>query len=197
MRLPYHLPLLVEFSRRLGRADIPHLIGGSIASSLYGDYRLTNDVDLELQISGERVDGLVEVLGEPFSVSRGEIEDALRDPGPFASFQVLHTDEVFKFDCFLHGRAPFDAEAFARSQVYDFPPYGSLRFASAEHIFVQKLRWFDLGRRTSERQWRDLVGIARAAQTFDRTLATRWASSVDLADLAAETLAEADAREAE
>lgn len=122
---------------------------------------------------------------------------AIQDRAEFASCQVMHMEEAFKFDLLIADRTPIDAEAQARALPFDIGAGAPILTACPEHIFVLKLRCYDATRRQSERQWRDLFEIARVSRDMDRALIARWSAEFDLASLAAEILAEADAREEE
>jgi hypothetical protein len=53
-----------------------------------------------------------------------------------------------------------------------------LEVLSAENILPQKLRWYRLGGETSERQWRDVIGIVRVqAGWLDASYLKRGAGS--------------------
>ena len=47
---------------RLDRAGIPHHFGGSLASSIHGFHRTTNDVDLIVQVSPSALGALIAAL---------------------------------------------------------------------------------------------------------------------------------------
>ena len=79
------------------------------------------------------------------------MRSALADRAEFAMFQVLNMDEAFKFDLFIAGRTPLDAVAQTRAIRVSLGAGEPILTACAEHIFVLKLRWYDAGRRASER----------------------------------------------
>jgi hypothetical protein len=61
-----------------------------------------------------------------------------------------------------------------------------------EDILLQKLRWYGRGGETSERQWRDILGIIRVqAQRLDREYLRVNAPVLGVADLLARALREA------
>ena len=56
---------LLLFPRRLEQAGLQYMITGGLAAILYGEPRLTRDIDLVLQISPEQVDRLPSVFPTP------------------------------------------------------------------------------------------------------------------------------------
>jgi hypothetical protein len=51
-------------------------------------------------------------------------------------------------------------------------------------VLLQKLRWFELGNRVSERQWRDIVALIRiSAGRLDLEYVTRTAEPARLGEL--------------
>ena len=55
---PQPLALVTEVARVLDGLAIPYAVGGSYASSLYGEPRFTRDADLIVGLSLDRVDAL-------------------------------------------------------------------------------------------------------------------------------------------
>jgi len=63
---------------------------------------------------------------------------------------------------------------------------------TAEHTVLRKLEWFRRGGETSERQWRDVVGVLRAqGRRIDREELTAWAGRLGVSDLLQRVLDEA------
>lgn len=58
--------------------------------------------------------------------------------------------------------------------------------AKAEDALLRKLRWFRSGGGVSDRQWRDVVGVAkRTGVRLDDVYLDRWATKIGVADLLA------------
>ncbi len=69
---------------------------------------------------------------------------------------------------------------------------GALYAASLEDSLLRKLVWFRLGGEVSDRQWRDVLGLVRAAPTdLDRAYLEHWASDLAVRDLLAQALEQA------
>jgi hypothetical protein len=67
-----------------------------------------------------------------------------------------------------------------------------LYFASPEDTVLAKLDWFRKGGGTSDRQWRDLLGVLKVqAVALDRTYLNHWARELGVNDLLSRALEEA------
>ena len=65
--------------------DVPYLIGGSLASAVYGAVRTTMDVDLVAELRMEHVESLLSALGDAFYVDAGMIHQAIQSRGSFTA----------------------------------------------------------------------------------------------------------------
>ena len=176
---------IIRLCKRLKEAGIPYVIGGSVASGLWGEPRQTNDVDVEIWVSSESAEVFLSAFDASYLVSRTELMEALESQRPFRSVQVLDSKDILKFDCFLQAFSEIDQEMFDHSVML---PFGGteVRVACAEHILVQKLRWYDLGNRVSERQWRDIAGIIAVMPDLRWNLIERWATEYGVGSLVSE-----------
>lgn len=171
----------------LERLGVEYLVGGSLASSVHGRPRATQDVDLVARIAGAHVDAFVAALSDDFYVDADMIHDAIRRR---ASFNVVHLESMLKVDIFV-----FSGDDLAREEMkrrVSVPLRSKLVwFASAEDIVIQKLDWYRKGEGISERQWRDAVGVvAVQGERFDADYARRWAKHLELDELLERVLAE-------
>ncbi len=144
----------------LDRLGVPYLVGGSLASSLHGIPRATQDVDLVADLAEEAVSGFVAALEGDFYVDEGMVREAVRRR---ASFNVIEFETMFKLDVFVVGRDVVTRTEMVRRQTV---PVGeeagqTLVVASAEDIILQKLAWYRLGGGVSERQWLDVLGVLK------------------------------------
>ena len=93
-----------------------------------------------------------------------------------------------------HLDGPFQQSQLARAQrqAFELEKEMSANFASAEDTILSKLEWYRLGGETSERQWRDVLGILKTrAADVDLEYLKRWARDLDVTDLLDRALTEA------
>ena len=149
--------LVTEVLENLG---IPYLVGGSIASSLHGFPRATQDVDLVADLLMEHIEPLVEILGQEFYIDGRMIGEAIAQK---SSFNIIHLATMFKVDVFVYKSDRLSLQEMERRERYvvDENSQTQLFLASAEDIILQKLYWFNLGDRISDRQWNDLIGVLK------------------------------------
>jgi hypothetical protein len=77
---------------------IRYVVGGSVASSIYGVPRATQDVDLVADVRLSHVDAITSALAAEFYVDADMIRDAIKQR---ASFNVVHLATMFKADVFI------------------------------------------------------------------------------------------------
>lgn len=164
----------------LERLGVEYLVGGSIASSVHGKPRTTQDVDIVARVGGRHVDALVAALQTDFYVDADMIRDAIKRR---ASFNVIHLPTMLKVDIFVFDGEDLSIEEMKRRVAVELRGK-SVWFASAEDIVLQKLDWFRKGHGVSERQWRDALGVvAVQGQRFDWDYARHWATRIGVGDL--------------
>jgi hypothetical protein len=67
-----------------------------------------------------------------------------------------------------------------------------VRVASAEDAILTKLEWFEVGGRSSARQWNDILGIVKQqGVALDFTYLGQWADVLGVRDLLERVLVEA------
>jgi len=167
----------------LDQLAIPYLIGGSLASSVYGVPRATMDTDLLIALSRDQASALVRKLSDAFYVSHEAAMDAVRRR---SSFNAIHLASMWKVDLFVSRGRPYDRAQLARRepQVVATEPRRTLFFATAEDTILTKLEWFRLGNEVSDRQWADILSVMKLRGAhLDHAYLLRWAATLDLADL--------------
>ncbi|PKL50555.1 MAG: hypothetical protein CVV39_01485 [Planctomycetes bacterium HGW-Planctomycetes-1] len=81
----------------LDELKIEYAIGGSIASSIYGTPRFTQDADITVQPFLQVAEQLYERLKDNFYISKDAMYQAIN---PHSSFNVIHLETAFKIDIF-------------------------------------------------------------------------------------------------
>jgi hypothetical protein len=155
----------VTIARRVGsaieQAGGAYFVGGSVASSLQGEPRSTNDIDIVLELQLRRIDAFVAALGADFEVDIDMLRDALRTG---RCCNVFYLPTVTKIDLFGLGSDRFDEVEFARRRAVQVQPTGeTLVVKSPEDTVLRKLLWYRQGGCVSDRQWRDIVEVLRVS----------------------------------
>jgi hypothetical protein len=169
----------------LDTLGITYAVGGSIASSMHGILRYTNDADVAAEPFPGKESQLVGSFGPDYYVSLSAVEQAVRDR---SSFNILNTREGFKVDIFVRPDQPFEKEAMRRRVPFVFPdqPGQPVNLLAPEDIILFKLRWYRLGGEISDQQWSDILGVLKVkAGQLDEAHLDRWATDLGVSDLLA------------
>lgn len=173
------------------KLNVAYLIGGSLASTLYGMVRTTQDSDIVAEMRLEHLRPFVAILQGEFYVDDEMIAEAIRRN---SSFNIIHRETMFKVDVFIPRSRPFLQSQLARvqRQVFTFETEASANFASPEDTILSKLEWYRLGGEVSDRQWRDILGVLKTrAGELDLDYLHQWAKELKVADLLERVLREA------
>jgi hypothetical protein len=181
-------PVIAELVGVLTELEIPFAVGGSFASGAWGQPRHTNDLDIAVRLEAADVKRLLASLGTDWIVSQEEILNSLTAPDEYRMFQLLHVPSLFKVDAFVPHRDGFAESTFRRATPVNLLGM-ELPCLTAEDIVIQKLRWFNLGNRISDKQWNDIVQVLELRQgLIDLDYLTRWASHFGLNELLQDAL---------
>lgn len=168
-------------------------IGGSIASAYHGEPRSTVGVDLIADLPTSDASRLVHLLGEDFYADSNMIIQAITSR---TSFNLIHLPTMYTIDVFIPKQRPFDKSV--RQRVIHAAAFEGddriYQIASIEDTVLSKLEWYKAGGETSERQWRDVVGVMQVQlHQLDQTYLEKWAAELGVSDLLQRALAEARA----
>lgn len=146
--------LFILFTRPLDEAGLAYFVTGSVASMIYGEPRLTLDVDIILTLPQADLKKLTAAFPvEAFYIPPVEvlrIEAARPQRG---HFNLLHHDTGYKADIYLAGNDPLHAWAFERRRQIDLDGT-SIWFAPPEYVIIRKLQFYREG--GSEKHLRDI-----------------------------------------
>lgn len=160
--------------------DIRYVIGGSVASSIWGEPRATVDLDVMIDATADKTAALVHRLGDAFYVSE---ESALSAVAREGSFNAIHYESSMKIDFFIAERNDLAERQIDRRHPIEIGDR-VLSFYAPEDLLVRKLMWYRLGGEQSERQWRDILGILRVSgDRLDREYLESAADTAGVSDL--------------
>ncbi len=179
-----NLRALREVVAIFNRLAIPYALSGSMASSVFGVPRFTQDADIAVEPFPGQERLLVESLDlRYYYISESAVVRANRAA---SSFNIIHTGIGFKIDVFVRKERAFDRSAMGRRISLELPddPQHPLMLISAEDLVLFKLEWYHLGGEASDRQWADILGVLRTqADRMDRVYLDRWAAELGVGEL--------------
>jgi hypothetical protein len=178
--------LAVRIARAMDEIGARHLLVGSVASSLHGDPRSTNDIDFVTSLTAAQVGALAAALGDDFDVDQNALADAMRSGG---SWNIFFTPLMSKVDLFAFTGSELQQVQLARA-VRVKTDAGDLNVLSPADCVLSKLSWFRDGGGVSDQQWRDILGVLRANE-LDVADLRAWAARLDLQGLLEKALKEA------
>jgi hypothetical protein len=177
------MALVEEFVEILNQLRIPVVIGGSIASSIHGAVRFTQDADLCVEPFDEQMTSFLDRVRAHWYVSDSAVQYALRHR---TSFNLIHLQTAFKIDVFVRQNNPFDSQIIPRRQ-YARLTGSSLKecpILSPEDTILMKMRWYVEGGMQSQRQWDDMLGVLRIQRDkLDMRYLELWALRWNNGDL--------------
>jgi hypothetical protein len=182
---------VLAVTRRLEALGIDWVLGGSLASMIIGEARLTNDIDIAIEVGGVDPDEIAASFQDSYYVDAEMIRDAVART---SSFNLLHLASGIKVDLFVLGADVLDRRQLDRRRLVSVQDVEGGRsvavwIGSAEDQILRKLRWYRLGGEVSDRQWRDVEAIvAVQGDRLDREDLVATAAMVGLSDLVSRLL---------
>ena len=158
---PPEANLFLLFTSRLNELRVPYIVSGSVAAMIYGEPRLTNDVDLVAFLTPEIAVRLPTVFpSEEFYCPPPDvlaIETVREQRG---HFNIVHIATGFKADVYLRGNDPLHFWALERARVVPIAG-ANVRVAPIEYVIIRKLQYFREG--GSQKHLRDIQAMLRGA----------------------------------
>lgn len=176
---------LTQFVQRLEAIGSPYMITGATAAILYGQPRVTNDLDVVLSLDDAGRAALLRAFPEedfyvpPESVIRTEQARAQR-----GHFNLIHLESGYKADIYLTGSDPLHAWALPRRRRVAWSRELSISVAPPEYVVLRKLEYYREGR--SSKHVTDIQAI-RAVTGLDDALLAPWLARAGLETLWRET----------
>ena len=175
----------------LDACRIPYMVAGSVAAMLYGEPRMTNDMDVVVELGSHQVDGLLAHFGgdDFYAPSADFIRSVIVKGGSVA---IIHVPSASKVDLIVRRRTDFGEHEFSRRQRMPFAEQLDAVVATPEDVIVSKLASYAEGH--SEKHLVDIAGILRvSAGRIDEPYVESWVTRLGLQDgwRAAKRLADA------
>jgi len=138
--------LFAVFTDRLEQIGVRYMVTGSVAGMLYGEPRLTHDVDVVVELVDDaQAEALVAAFPDdefycaPLEIVLVEARRAQR-----GHFNIIHHETGFKADIYLAGDDAYHREALQRRRALDLEGT-RLQVAPPDYVIVRKLEYFREG----------------------------------------------------
>jgi len=165
--------LLRVITNTLDEQNVPYMLSGSLALTLYAIPRATRDIDLIVELQDKHVNSFVQAIKGKFYFHEPTIKDEIRRQG---MFNIIHLDSSYKIDFIIRSEQPFEVEKFQRRQQIDFLGV-KVWVITLEDLIISKLNWIQ--QLESELQKRDIQSLL-ANPAADRGYITKWCKKLNL-----------------
>jgi hypothetical protein len=171
--------LITLFVAPLNRLGVEYMVTGSLATSIYGDPRLTHDIDLVIALPDNAIAGLHDAFdSEEFYVPPLEVIAVEARRSLHGHFNIIHSATALKADVYTIGEDSLHHWAMDRRQgtVID----GQMVWlAPPEYVALRKLQYFRDG--GSDKHLRDVRAMLRQlGPEIDRSVLEAEASRLGL-----------------
>ncbi len=166
------------FLRKLDEAGFQYMVCGSVAAIVYGEPRMTNDMDVVIAVLPPRAREFFQLFDSSgFYCPPNEVlESELQTRG---QFNLLHHETGVKIDCIVLKDDPFHREEFRRRQRVPLRESQDASFARPEDVILSKLQFYGEG--GLDKHLTDIRGILQvSAEDIDATYVEAWVKKLGL-----------------
>lgn len=159
---------------------VPYFVTGSLASVYYGEPRLTNDIDIVIDLQTHHVARFCRAFSPAeYYVSEEAVREAV---AARTQFNVIHPESGLKADMLIASDTPFGRIRFERAVRVRPTPDQEAWFSSAEDVILKKLDFYREGR--SEKHLRDIAGMLKVSGgEIDENYIAEWAKRLGVSEI--------------
>lgn len=163
------LRLVAGHCERLG---LEYYVTGSMASTLYGRYRTTEDVDVVVELPSWKVRDFCAAFPAPEFYIDADL--ALECSRSGAMFNIVHVPSALKADIMPFKDTPFDNSRLSRRRRIQIDATTAAWFAAPEDVILKKLEFFREG--GSDKHLSDIASMLQfSGHQIDRAYIEHWA----------------------
>lgn len=123
-----------RLQQRLQEADIPSVVIGGVASALWGEPRVTRDVDLKILLGRDEADRLLAILTPDYTPLLPDPRHALTEQ----AMLFVQDPAGTRLDLLL-ADTPYDVQAIRRGRIVEMQPAETICVCSPEDLVIYKL----------------------------------------------------------
>ena len=163
--------------RTLDGLGFVYAIGGSFASSLYGEARTTADIDISVVLPLTDIQRFVSAMqAQGYYTFFDDVLDAVTHRQPF---NIIDPESGFKADIFVVEPTPLETSILQRRRrvIYDPQTLETAVLYSPEDVIVYKLKYYLM--RGSQKHLRDIAAILIVqGDALDHGYISEWADQL-------------------
>jgi len=172
--------LISLFVQPLNALQIPYLVTGDVASVIYGEPRLTRDIDLVIALHARDAERFAQAWpADQFYMPPLEVIIEESERSAHGHFNVIHHETTLRADVYLPGDDPLNHWALAHPvprRVDDV----DVALAPLEAVILSKLRYYRMG--GSARHLRDIRQMLTiSGDQADLPFIARWSRTLGVA----------------
>ncbi len=173
------IELIDTFIRPLISTGLPYAVTGSVASMAYGEPRLTNDIDLVLEIKTKDIPRLTQAFPEAdFYLPPAEVIATEIVRGNRGHLNIISQHSLLKADIYLVSGDPLHHWAMQNVRSLDIEGL-PVAFTPPEYLIIRKLEFYREG--GSEKHLRDIAAMLDESSTLiDHTFLQNHLTSLNL-----------------
>lgn len=140
-----NLNLFSIYLDKMENLRIDYFITGSVASIVYGQPRLTHDIDLVVSLFPAKVSELISAfdINQFYCPSEEVIKSEIKRESN-GHFNIIHHETGFKADIYLIGNDPFQKWAMENRRSIQFYDK-NIFIAPPEYLIIKKLEFYKEG----------------------------------------------------
>lgn len=137
--------LFLVFIDPLNKSGLDYMVTGSVAGIIYGEPRMTHDIDVVLEIHTENVENFTALFPQeefycpPKEVIKAEIARETR-----GQFNIIHHNTGFKADIYPTGRDELHKWAMQKRNQVTIGQ-SDISIAPPEYVIIRKLQYYKEG----------------------------------------------------
>lgn len=169
---------LRDFVQRMNELGLEYMVTGSYAMSVYGEIRMTRDIDVVVQISEEDAKPFFDRFKDEYYISEEAIRRAVRYRSMFNIISHVHGGKV---DCIVSKDSEFARRSFGRRYKQTVSGF-EFWTTTKEDLILAKLSWAKDSH--SEMQIRDIANLT--GSEYDSGYVNSWIDRLALNEIWAE-----------
>jgi len=165
--------LLEIVTHSLEKLNIPYMLSGSLALTLYAMPRATRDIDIIVELQNKHIIQFIEEIKDIFYFHEPTIKEEIKRHG---MFNIIHLESSYKIDFIIRSTQPFEIFKFKRRKQIDY--FGlNIWVITLEDLIISKLIWIQ--QLESELQKRDIENLLENPNV-DLEYVKKWCKELNL-----------------